>query len=307
MDDRGYSTARSENWAMPLFERGIRQVFDFPKNSRGVGPGPLPGTQWRDDLLLIEDKVTKHPHVKARSNEETPETKAERAAQVADRSAYAFSFEDWNADKGTVRLVGPTLRGQVRCPNHPPSMRLKATKQHSRGGRKVTRPTTNHQRGDTCSCGKTKTVPIADVIRFYQRDTWGSAAWEGAYGSRNLSETANSNLRDHHGRFAKGSIKMLGLEKITLALAFFVDAVNARQIITMPTDLYERWTGEADPYLPDLQDPTWTDAHYDPTETRAGQPPPSPPRPCSSPALPPPARKHVRTGVCCASTTDSAP
>ncbi len=270
MVDRGYSNAKAEHWAAPLFERGLRQVFDLHPNNRGVAPGPIKGTRWRDGLLLVSDKVTKHDAVSTRSPLESHAIKDKRAEMVAKRHAFAFGFEDWNLERGTVRLVGPAVRGQVRCVNHPASMRLKAVKQHSRGGRRTTRPTTAHVRGDECACGKTKVVPITEVIRFYQPYVWGSPEWERAYGARNLSETANSNFKDHHGRFAKGSIKVLGRNKIALALAFFVDAVNTRLIISMPTDFFERWTGSADPYLPDPDDRAWTDPNHQPPATRAG-------------------------------------
>lgn len=216
MVDRGYSNAKAEHWAAPLFERGLRQVFDLHPNNRGVAPGPIKGTRWRDGLLLVSDKVTKHDVVSTRSPLESHEVKEKRAEAVAKRHAFAFGFEDWNPERGTVRLVGPAVRGQVRCVNHPASMRLKAVKQHSRGGRRITRPTTNHVRGDDCACGKTKVVPITEVIRFYQPYVWGSPEWERAYGGRNLSETANSTFKDHHGRFSKGSIKVLGRNKIAL-------------------------------------------------------------------------------------------
>jgi len=270
LDDRGYSNCKAQNWALPLHERGIKQVFDLHPNNRGVRPGPIKGTQWRDGLLLVSDKVTKHDAVPTRSPLESHAIKDKRAEMVAKRHAFSFGFEDWNLERGTVRLVGPAVRGQVRCVNHPASMRLKAVKQHSRGGRRTTRPTTAHVRGDECACGKTKVVPITEVIRFYQPYVWGSPEWERAYGGRNLSETANSNLKDHHGRFSKGSIKVLGRNKIALALAFFVDAVNTRLIINMPTEFFERWTGSADPYLPDPDDPAWTDPDHEPPATRAG-------------------------------------
>jgi len=270
LDDRGYSNCKAQNWALPLHERGIKQVFDLHPNNRGVRPGPIKGTQWRDGLLLVSDKVTKHDAVPTRSPLESHAIKDKRAEMVAKRHAFSFGFEDWNLERGTVRLVGPAVRGQVRCVNHPASMRLKAVKQHSRGGRRTTRPTTAHVRGDECACGKTKVVPITEVIRFYQPYVWGSPEWERAYGGRNLSETANSNFKDHHGRFSKGSIKVLGRNKIALALAFFVDAVNTRLIINMPTEFFERWTGSADPYLPDPDDPAWTDPDHEPPATRAG-------------------------------------
>lgn len=270
LDDRGYSNCKAQNWALPLHERGIKQVFDLHPNNRGVRPGPIKGTQWRDGLLLVSDKVAKHDAVPTRSPLESHAIKDKRAEMVAKRHAFSFGFEDWNLERGTVRLVGPAVRGQVRCVNHPASMRLKAVKQHSRGGRRTTRPTTAHVRGDECACGKTKVVPITEVIRFYQPYVWGSPEWERAYGGRNLSETANSNFKDHHGRFSKGSIKVLGRNKIALALAFFVDAVNTRLIINMPTEFFERWTGSADPYLPDPDDPAWTDPDHEPPATRAG-------------------------------------
>ena len=43
-----------------------------------------------------------------------------RAEMVAKRHAFSFGFEDWNLE-GTVRLVGPAVRGQVQCVNHPAS------------------------------------------------------------------------------------------------------------------------------------------------------------------------------------------
>lgn len=270
LDDRDYSNCKAQNWALPLHERGIKQVFDLHPNNRGVRPGPIKGTQWRDGLLLVSDKVTKHDAVPTRSPLESHAIKDKRAEMVAKRHAFSFGFEDWNLARGTVRLVGPAVRGQVRCVNHPASMRLKAVKQHSRGGRRTTRPTTAHVRGDECACGKTKVVPITEAIRFYQPYVWGSPEWERAYGGRNLSETANSNFKDHHGRFSKGSIKVLGRNKIALALAFFVDAVNTRLIINMPTEFFERWTGSPDPYLPDPDDPAWTDPDHQPPATRAG-------------------------------------
>lgn len=73
------------------------------------------------------------------------------------------------------------------------------------------------------------------------------------------------------GRFSKGSIKVLGRNRIALALAFFVDAVNTRLIINMPGDFYEQWTGEP-PYLPDDEDPAWWDGDHPPQPTRAGPP-----------------------------------
>lgn len=49
--------------------------------------------------------------------------------------------------------------------------------------------------------------------------------------SHSSGTSPNSNLKDHHGRFAKGSIKVLGQKKINLALAFFIFAVNTRAIL----------------------------------------------------------------------------
>ena len=67
LDDRGYSNCKAQNWALPLHERGIKQVFDLHPNHRGDRPGPIKGTQWRDGLLLVSDKVTKHDAVPTRS------------------------------------------------------------------------------------------------------------------------------------------------------------------------------------------------------------------------------------------------
>lgn len=119
MVDRGYSNAKVENWAVPLFERNRQQVFDFHPNNRGVTPGPIKGTQWRDGLLLISDRVTKHPSIPTRSPQESREVKEARAEAVAKRHAFSFGFEDWNPERGTVLLVGPgsARSGALREPS----------------------------------------------------------------------------------------------------------------------------------------------------------------------------------------------
>ncbi|MFQ6484993.1 hypothetical protein [Brachybacterium epidermidis] len=270
LGDRGYSNSRVERWALPLAQRGVKQVFDFHSNNRGGAPGPLPNTIWQDGQLFVADEFKRLAPVKARSPQDTRQTKAERATAVSKRQAFAFGFEDWNFAKGTVRLIGPAVRGQVRCVNYPRTWGLPTEKQHTRGSRRGTRPETIHARGENCSCGKTIVVPIIDVIRFYQPYVWGSQDWERAYGQRSLSETANSLMKTHFARLAKGTFRVLGLRKIGLALAFFLDAVNTRTLLSMPSDFFERWTGSPDPYLPDPDDPSWLDPHHEPPPARAG-------------------------------------
>ncbi|QIK72578.1 hypothetical protein G7070_10280 [Propioniciclava coleopterorum] len=59
--------------------------------------------------------------------------------------------------------------------------------------------------------------------------------------------------------------------------------MNTRLIINMPSDFYEQWTGEPDPYLPDDEDPAWWDGNHPPQPTRAGPPESDP---TTSPAQP---------------------
>ncbi len=122
-------------------------------------------------------------------------------------------------------------------------------------------------------------VPIADVIRFYQPYVWGTWKWEHAYGRRNLVETANSLMRDHFGRLAKGTFKVLGQLKMSLADAFLTFAVNTRLMVAMTRRDYERWTGEPDPFIPELEDPIWGLADHEPLSPRAGPAKPANPSP----------------------------
>ena len=52
--DRGYTTAKAENLARPLRERGIALTMDLHANQRGTAPGPVPGTLWLDGHLYTD-------------------------------------------------------------------------------------------------------------------------------------------------------------------------------------------------------------------------------------------------------------
>lgn len=52
--DRGYTYLKSEDWARPLDEREITQVFDLHPTQRGKRPGPIPGTFYLDGALFID-------------------------------------------------------------------------------------------------------------------------------------------------------------------------------------------------------------------------------------------------------------
>lgn len=221
--DRGYSYLKTECWARPLDERGVRQVIDLHSSQRVQHPGPIPGTIYLDGALFSAAVPVKLRKLPGYSLGMTGEEKAALAAQYDKRAAYAFSTQGHPDHKrGTQRYRGPALAGKVRCPNTPRSLRLD----------EATRETTKCTSGVPCGCGVTVTLGPDDYLQTRQRDLYGTTAWKASYGRRSAVESGNAILKVHHANLRRGSTRVMGTNKTGILLAFIVAAVNASLLLT---------------------------------------------------------------------------
>lgn len=215
--DRGYTFATTEKWAHPLAERGLRQTLDLHPTQTGPQPGPanLPGTQFIDGGLFITGLPERLLRLKRVPRFQGLDKHYPRVTEFDERGQYAFRRVSENKEI----WYGPAYAGRerVRCINWPASMK------------KLDLPLTSCVPGNPCSCGARKTVRDFD-LRLSQRYLWGTSDWEADYGRRTFIETTNSYLKTQVGQITRGSIRLMGRAKMTLAFAILLAIVNMKII-----------------------------------------------------------------------------
>ncbi|MHA6751581.1 transposase [Dermacoccus nishinomiyaensis] len=215
--DRGYTFATADKWASPLAERGIRQTLDLHPAQVGPQPGPvnLPGTRFIDGGLFSDGMPDRLLRLKRVPRFQGAAEHVEHVATFDERSLYAFRRVSESKDI----WYGPAYAGRerVRCPNWPTSMT------------KLDLPLTTCTADTPCSCGARKTVRDFDP-RLAQRHLWGTSDWEADYGRRTFVESTNSFLKTQVGKITRGSIRVMGRAKMTLAVGIILAIINMRMI-----------------------------------------------------------------------------
>lgn len=248
--DRGYSYLKQDAWALQLRARGMEPTHDLHTNQRGVRPGPIPHTVWIDGTVFVDCMPEKLQNLAGFSLRMTPAQKAELHAEYDKRAAYAFgTMGDRDPVTGAQRFRGPALRGTVRCPNYPPSMR-----------KGFDRPTMTCEKNEPCACAKTFTLQATDYARERQQFLWGTTEWAASYARRVAIESLNAELRTNRGiHLHRGYIRSRGAAKNHLLMAFTLTGLNVRI-------LRDWWVLRLlpDPWLVeigDTSDPDWAEAH----------------------------------------------
>lgn len=215
--DRGYSMLTAPKWQLPLWEKGVRQVFDLSEDQRGIHPSPIDRTVSIDGGFFVDalpERLRKLP----RPNEPGL-SKEKREAICADydkRLAYALSPNSAiNLTTGTQRFKGPARTGKLRCRNNKKSLRGP----HSQ-------PLTACKPG--CACSKSFTLGPEDQARERQWPLYGTTAWFKSYSRRNATESINAEIKTHRANFKRGYTRVFELTKTTVLLAFGLAAVNIR-------------------------------------------------------------------------------
>lgn len=260
--DRGYTYLKPEGWALQLRARGVDSIHDLHTKQRGKHPGPIPGTVWIDGGLFIDcipDELQDLPGFPLGL---TPAAKAKLHADYDKRIPYAFAPQgDTDPKTGSLRMRGPALRGLVRCPNVPKSMRLG-----------LNRPTTPCKKGKPCACGRTVMIDVTDEAWRRQGEMhreqgrkgrlllWGTTEWAASYGRRVAVESVNAELRTNREiSFARGYIRCRGAGMNHLLMTFTLTGLN----VLLRRDWHITRL-MADPWLQqigDATDPDWAARH----------------------------------------------
>lgn len=122
-----------------------------------------------------------------------------------------------NRERGTHRFRGPALGQKLRCRNAPESLRLDPA-------RKIT--TTCNE--NVCGCSATVILTLDDELGTRQKFLFGTTLWKASYGRRNAIESANANLKWHHGFWSRRTVRLIGTLRSGIAYAFLIAANNIR-------------------------------------------------------------------------------
>lgn len=261
--DRGYTMATAEHFAEPAHQLGIHIDMDLHTQQQVQHPGPKPGTLWVDGTLYSTALPARLRRIPAPHFTQTSAVKASARDLFDKRRPYQMRPVTASTANGAQRLRGPGLRGKLRCPNVPRSMRAP----HST-------PMTNCRPGQPCGGGLTVTVHRGEHQRDRQRLPWQSTAWFDSYGRRVGIESLNASVRGHHANINRGYIRVVGLARVTTLLAFGLAAMNTRILHYWYTSrvLPEPWAAAlGEP--PDEQAPQRQHRRYQP---KRGSPPTTP-------------------------------
>lgn len=221
--DRGYTYHRYENWGSKLHARGIRQQFDLHPKQRRVESGPVPGTLQIDGSFYSDALPEELRDLPTRNWRSTMEAKVALSKRYEERRPYEYRPFSHKAN-GKYRMRGPAWTGQVRCVNHPESMRGS-----------LNRPTTNCRPGAKCGCDGTFTIDPntwesrPDIAwRELQQPTYGTAEHAKSYFRRVAVESFHAELKTHRGRLGRSFTRIFGKNRNSIAIAILIGAVNIR-------------------------------------------------------------------------------
>ena len=191
--DRGYSDKKVENWARPLRDRGIEQVFDLMPSDHGGRPNAEHGyvmiDGWPHDPS-IPDRLTRieRPPVFSVENLKSDATREDIAdyrrrtreldtfnALIAERHLYAYDRFAFGRN-GAVRFRCPGNTGKLRTAGCAHSVGLPAQVPASAHPPGIAVPTACRQ----------ATIQIRATVeeKLRQRHYWGSPEWQTSYATQ---------------------------------------------------------------------------------------------------------------------------
>jgi hypothetical protein len=228
--DRGYSFSKPERWADPLRELGIDTVFDLHPNQRSTQ-----GTH--RGALQIDGQLYCPAMPEALFDIERLDqfaTKAERETFFAEiELRHGYEMRPFGKEKPgrPRRLRCPAAAGVARCALKPDSLNLP-----------YDYPTIYPDQAlastpPPCCSQTTISVPAEIQSATRQSRTWGSREWFDVYARlRPAVESFFSLIKDPgKEHMSRGRIKMMGLAKTSIMVAFWTAAANLRLL-----DAFER-------------------------------------------------------------------
>jgi hypothetical protein len=260
--DRGYSQSVPEHTSHPLNRAGIHQTFRPMEHQRPAKP-------FSSDMLLIEGAL-----FSARLPRELrgPLPMPPAHATREQLESYERPFNQrgrWRCQ----RLSGPDLDGVTRwmCPFHAGFLRSRSLPQTMRRSRSA--PLVELPDGASC-CSGTVSVSAAE-LPYWQRLPAGTTAWRISMGRREAVEGANGMLKGGFVNIERKFLRVLGLTKTMLMLAFTlvgynIDRIRSFRAATKAT--LERVTKRS---RKKRRTGTWADLLGDFPQVAAGRDPPT--------------------------------
>lgn len=221
--DRGYTFSKAENWADPLRELGVDSVFDLHPHQRGR-QGTYKGTLQIDGQLYCPAMPDSLHDVERLDQFATKKERETFFAEIERRQTY--EMKPFGKEQGGKprRMRCPAAAGVARCPLKPDSLNLPLHYP-------TIYPNQALQAAPSLCCTQTTmSVPVDIQSNTRQNRTWGSREWFDVYTRlRPAAESFFSLIKDPgKEHMSRGRIKMMGLAKTSVMVAFWTAAANLR-------------------------------------------------------------------------------
>ena len=226
--DRAYSSAKAEDFQLPVRALGYRPVYHYKVNQLGVKAAAC-------GFLQVEGQWV-CPMIPQALIDATADYRAKRidhstyVARIAERQTYRARQKEKPDAEGHMRLYCPAAGPHplARCERKPGSIRRAPA-----GSAHIVLPAESHGLRPECCAQETVTVAPEGGAKFAQDLPYASAEWQRTYNRlRNATEGANGFLKDpaHEALDNRGRRRLHGVAKESVLVAFLILAANVRRI-----------------------------------------------------------------------------
>lgn len=221
--DRGYSMKDADTWHTPLRRAGVRLSFDLHENQRGPH-GTFAGAIVADDGLFCPAMPATLRRLEALDAFETADKRQAKFDEAARRQDWAFTQLGAEKPDGSRRCSCPAAAGKARCRLKAASMNLPMSK------RPIYPDQTLVENPPKVCIQSTVTVPNEVAASTRQQYPWGTKDWYDAYKRRRRGVESFFSLIKDPGKqeMSRGRIKMMGIARTSIMVAFWTAAVNLR-------------------------------------------------------------------------------
>lgn len=164
--------------------------------------------------------------------EQSPRLSDGRDALLPDRSLYEMRAHGREKPGKNRRLRCPAAAGLVRCPLKPASMNASLEKPtlYPEPGLQASPP--------PCCSQQTVSVPVEIQSATRQSRTWGTREWFDAYARLRPAVESFFGLLKDPGKehMSRGRVKMMGIAKTSVMVAFWAAAANLRLLAAFNRD-----------------------------------------------------------------------
>lgn len=229
--DRGYTFAKPERWAVPLRELGVDTIFDLHRDQRGV-KGTFQGALQIDGNLYCPAMPEALMDFERLDHFATVAQREEFFKLVEERQLYEMRAHGREKPGKNRRLRCPAAAGLVRCPLKPASMNASLEKPtvYPEPGLQASPP--------VCCSQQTISVPVEIQSATRQSRTWGTREWFDAYARLRPAVESFFGLIKDPGKehMSRGRVKMMGIAKTSVMVAFWAAAANLRLLAAFNRD-----------------------------------------------------------------------